>query len=126
MGYVPRRHPNLLIFYGAGVTSDHRPFLVVELMSEGSLRRLLAKRRSTSGSLPRDDASGAHLCEDAFGAAFRWQQRLMVALDIAQGVRHLHSMQYIHRDLKSDNCLVGHDMRVKVCPTWFYRVSVIE
>lgn len=35
------RHPNLLTFYGAGITSEGSAFLVVELMALGSLRNLL-------------------------------------------------------------------------------------
>lgn len=41
-------------------------------------------------------------------------QRLRMAADVANGMRHLHSLDSIHRDLKSDNCLVGEHMRVKV------------
>eukprot|EP00041_Stephanoeca_diplocostata_P033153 m.1086978 g.1086978 ORF g.1086978 m.1086978 type:complete len:1024 (-) comp24282_c0_seq1:196-3267(-) len=85
------RHPNLLVFYGAGITATNSPFLVVEWMSNGSLRSVLQSSKKLDSSL-----------------------RLRIALDIAYGMRHLHSLGSIHRDLKSDNCLVGANMRVKV------------
>lgn len=85
------RHPNLVLFYGAGVTSDNVPFLVVEFMRDGSMRQVLLSKRVLSVST-----------------------RLGMAVDIAHGMRHLHSIGSIHRDLKSDNCLVGDNMRIKV------------
>eukprot|EP00041_Stephanoeca_diplocostata_P020829 m.474130 g.474130 ORF g.474130 m.474130 type:complete len:969 (-) comp21671_c0_seq2:3026-5932(-) len=85
------RHPNLLIFYGAGVTSRHIPFLVVELMVEGSMRKVLLSNRVLSTDT-----------------------LLSMATDIARGMRHLHSLGSMHRDLKSDNCLVGADLHVKI------------
>jgi serine/threonine protein kinase len=85
------KHPNLLTFYGAGVTTANTPFLVVELMQEGSMRTVLLSERTLPCTV-----------------------RLQMAMDIARGMRHLHSLGTIHRDLKSDNCLVGDNMRVKV------------
>eukprot|EP00041_Stephanoeca_diplocostata_P035501 m.1256491 g.1256491 ORF g.1256491 m.1256491 type:complete len:1443 (+) comp24711_c0_seq1:673-5001(+) len=86
------RHPNVLIFYGAGVTADGNGFLVVELMALGSLRALLKDTRQ-----PLD-----------------WHRRWLFASDIARGMKHLHGLGMLHRDLKSDNCLVDERRRVKV------------
>eukprot|EP00041_Stephanoeca_diplocostata_P022491 m.537673 g.537673 ORF g.537673 m.537673 type:complete len:234 (+) comp22077_c0_seq26:2744-3445(+) len=86
------RHPNLLIFYGAGVTSDGLAFLVVELMVGGSLRTLLHNLACT----------------------LTWEDKFRFALDTARGMKHLHVLNTIHRDLKSDNCLVDEHLRVKV------------
>eukprot|EP00041_Stephanoeca_diplocostata_P017529 m.355265 g.355265 ORF g.355265 m.355265 type:complete len:956 (+) comp20735_c1_seq2:219-3086(+) len=85
------RHPNLVLFYGAGVTTTQVPFLVVEFMRNGSMRKVLQSERE----LP---------CGT----------RLSMASDIALGMRHLHAIGSIHRDLKSDNCLVGENLRIKV------------
>lgn len=86
------RHPHVLTFYGAGITSELYPFLVVELMEQGSLYALL------------NDHS----------RALSWRDRVQFALDVASGMRYLHGMDTVHRDLKSDNCFVSADMRVKV------------
>ena len=83
------RHPHLLIFYGAGVTDGEiRPFMVTEFMMVGSLRTLL---RNTDG------------------VELSWEQRRTMAMQIGEGMQHLHSLKIVHRDLKSDNCLVGND-----------------
>eukprot|EP00041_Stephanoeca_diplocostata_P034667 m.1194113 g.1194113 ORF g.1194113 m.1194113 type:complete len:1145 (+) comp24560_c0_seq2:657-4091(+) len=85
------RHPHLLIFYGAGVSSSGNGFLVTELM-EGSLRQLLADRTRELG----------------------WASRWTMASDIARGMKHLHGLGMLHCDLKSENCLVDAQDRVKV------------
>lgn len=46
-----------------------------------------------------------------------WDDKYRFALDTARGMKHLHSLKTIHRDLKSDNCLVDEHLRVKVFPT---------
>lgn len=72
------RHPNLLTFFGAGKDRQNRAFLVTELMARGSLRRLL---RDTT-------------------LALDWPMRLQFAVDVAAGMRYLHKLGMVHRDLK--------------------------
>eukprot|EP00035_Acanthoeca_spectabilis_P027903 m.468340 g.468340 ORF g.468340 m.468340 type:complete len:1105 (-) comp27396_c0_seq1:181-3495(-) len=84
------KHPNLLLFYGCGVTSNGAPFLVVELMAFGSLRVLIRERQ------------------------IEWPTRRQFAVEVAQGMAHLHGLGSMHRDLKSDNCLVDSHFHVKV------------
>jgi len=86
------RHPNLLLFYGAGVNPFNKAFLVTEIMSNGSLKALLHNHTH-----PID-----------------WATRVLFAIDIASGVAYLHSQGAIHRDLKADNCFVDDELRVKV------------
>ncbi|PIN14017.1 Fibroblast/platelet-derived growth factor receptor [Handroanthus impetiginosus] len=46
-----------------------------------------------------------------------WNQRVIIALDVARGVEYLHSLaqqSFIHRDLKTSNILLGDDVRAKV------------
>jgi serine/threonine-protein kinase CTR1 len=45
-----------------------------------------------------------------------WKERLQMALDVARGMNYLHNMDppMIHRDLKSNNCLIDDHRRVKV------------
>jgi serine/threonine protein kinase len=72
------RHPNLLIFFGAGKTDDGRFFLVTELLSGGPLRKALLNTEKE----------------------IKWAVRTRVAKQVAQGMQHLHSLSMVHRDLK--------------------------
>lgn len=38
---------------------------------------------------------------------FDWKLRLRIAADIAEGLLFLHSMQYLHKDVKSPNILIS-------------------
>eukprot|EP00035_Acanthoeca_spectabilis_P004879 m.107762 g.107762 ORF g.107762 m.107762 type:complete len:1248 (-) comp12772_c0_seq8:122-3865(-) len=86
------RHPNLLIFYGAGITEYGAAFIVTEWMEIGSLRRVLS---DSQRSLDFD-------------------RRAVIAVQIAKGVHHLHKLKIVHRDLKSDNVLLDANMTAKI------------
>lgn len=88
------RHPHVITFYGAGLNSEQRPYLVTELMTRGSLKTILW---DTAQSLD-------------------WPVRLRFANDIALGMEYIHSIGMVTRSLKPDNCFVNANLRVKVCP----------
>ena len=89
------RHPNIVLFIGAGTTSAQaQPFLVVEFAHRGSLRHLL------------DDVS----------IEINQNRKIAFALDASKGMEFLHQLDppRIHRDVKSDNLLVSQSWIVKV------------
>ena len=88
------RHPNIVLFIGAGCFTNSCPFLVVEFLQEGSLNRILH-------NLEIDLAEN---------------QQIKFCLDAANGMKFLHLRQppRIHRDLKSSNLLISEDWTVKV------------
>ena len=86
------RHASLLIFYGAGTMADNRPFMVTEFMALGSLKHVLADP----------------------GRPLGWGVKIRIAAQVAGGVAYLHSLQIVHRDLKSDNVLLNEQLDAKV------------
>ena len=95
-------HPNIVLFIGAGQdTADKCPFLVMEYLRRGSLYDNLHNPRV---QLEQEDM-------------------LRFALDIARGMRYLHSSNppQIHRDLKSPNLFVSNKWVVKIGDLEFTR-----
>ncbi len=84
------RHPNIVLFFGAGTDPAGTPFLVTELMELGTLTQYLAKH------------------------SVSWRQKIIFAQDTARGMAHVHSLGRMHRDLKGGNLLVSASLRVKV------------
>ncbi|CAL9082135.1 unnamed protein product [Musa textilis] len=97
----PLRHPNIITF----VAACKKPpvfCIITEYMAGGSLRKYLHKQEPYS--LPHDLI-------------------LKFSLDVARGMNYLHSQGIIHRDLKSENILVGEDLSVKVAD---FGISCLE
>ena len=88
------RHPNIVLFLGAGRTRDGSPFIISEFVSRGSLRDLL------------DDET----------REISYVLKVKFALDISRGMNFLHSLNppRVHRDLKSDNLLISETDIVKI------------
>ena len=75
--------PHLLEFIGFGTTAAGNGFIVIKLMSGGSLEDAL---HNPERKLP-------------------WRKRVQIGLQVAHGMEHLHQRQMLHRvrDLKSAN-----------------------
>ncbi|MFO0869944.1 MAG: serine/threonine-protein kinase [Pirellulales bacterium] len=83
-------HSQVVQVYEAGLTHDKQPFMAMELVEGGNLRRRLA-----AGPLPAADAA-----------------RLIQQL--AAAVEYLHRQGVIHRDLKPENVLLTAEGTPKV------------
>jgi len=75
-------HPNIARVFDAGATSAGRPFFVMELVAGVPLTTFCDERRLTI------------------------KQRLLLFLQVCDGVQHAHQKAIIHRDLKPSNILV--------------------
>ncbi|ALC49206.1 LIMK1, partial [Drosophila busckii] len=84
-------HRHVLKFIGV-LYKDKKLHMVTEYVAGGCLKELIHN--------PRQSLS--------------WRQRLCLARDIACGMSYLHSMNIIHRDLNSMNCLLREDRSVIV------------
>ncbi|KAG7470606.1 hypothetical protein MATL_G00115530 [Megalops atlanticus] len=94
-------HPNVLKFIGV-LYKDKRLNFITEYIRGGTLRDIIKNMEST----------------------YPWKQRVSFAKDIASGMAYLHSMNIIHRDLNSHNCLVRENNSVVVADFGLARLMV--
>uniref|UniRef100_A0A8C4EDG7 LIM domain kinase 1 n=1 Tax=Dicentrarchus labrax TaxID=13489 RepID=A0A8C4EDG7_DICLA len=94
-------HPNVLKFIGV-LYKDKRLNFIAEYIKGGTLREIIKK----------------------MDINYPWNMRVSFANDIAAGMTYLHSMNIIHRDLNSHNCLVREDNTVVVADFGLSRLMV--
>lgn len=73
-------HPNGVKYYGARVDGEDRPFLVMELLEGVTLEQFIQ--------------DNSHLT---------FEQRLLIARQVARIISHTHNQDCVHRDLKPEN-----------------------
>uniref|UniRef100_A0A1X7VGF7 Protein kinase domain-containing protein n=1 Tax=Amphimedon queenslandica TaxID=400682 RepID=A0A1X7VGF7_AMPQE len=96
-------HPNVVKLLG--VATVHTPFLLVqELMSKGDLKSYL------KGSRPQLDSNDPVPVRDVPSP----QQLLKFCRDIASGMRHLVTKNFVHRDLAARNVLLNDNLICKI------------
>ncbi|EGD79910.1 TKL protein kinase [Salpingoeca rosetta] len=117
------RHPHVVRFFGAGTDPNGSPFLVLEFVAMGSLKDLLGKdmeqvlmeveARSTEGD-GEDDVLVVGDTSKEGGGDRVWALKLRLLRDVASGMAFIHSLDQVHRDLKSGNVLVSARLRAKI------------
>ncbi|EGD83673.1 TKL protein kinase [Salpingoeca rosetta] len=130
------RHPNVVRFFGAGTDPNGSPFLVLEFVALGSLKDLLGKdmenvlREAEQGERSSEDGARQDVTtSDIVGEELTlvstesdrrpetmtvWDLKLRLLRDVASGMAFTHSLDQMHRDLKSVNVLVSSSLRAKI------------
>lgn len=96
------RDPNIVRVLGACL--DDEPLcMVVEYMECGDLNQFLQEHISeTTSPLPRNAKTLSYGC------------LIFMATQISSGMKYLESLNFVHRDLATRNCLVGRGYTIKV------------
>lgn len=99
------RHVNVVRLLG--VCQDDPMCMIVEYMANGDLNQFLKHRELE----PNRNQSGG---EGNNEPCISLQALLYIAKQVASGMKYISSLNYVHRDLATRNCLVGHAYTVKI------------
>jgi insulin receptor len=99
------------------VTNDNKPCLVMEYLVNGDLKTYLQVNR------PIETPANVNytLC-----ATKKIRPVWEMAIEIADGMAYLSDKGYIHNDLAARNCLLDHDLTVKIGGKLFLRAQLVR
>ena len=89
-------HANVLNLLGVCVDTGSAPYIIMPLMSHGSLLCYLKKKRHNLTVAEGSDIDFVLPAQ---------KQLLSMCLQVAQGMAYLASQKFVHRDLASRNCM---------------------
>ena len=89
-------HLNVLKLVGVCVDTGSAPYIIMPLMSHGSLLSYLVKERH---NLTVAESSDIELVSSV------QKQLLSMCLQISEGMAYLASQYFVHRDLAARNCM---------------------
>uniref|UniRef100_A0A671DJB7 Epithelial discoidin domain-containing receptor 1 n=1 Tax=Rhinolophus ferrumequinum TaxID=59479 RepID=A0A671DJB7_RHIFE len=103
------KDPNIIRLLGVCVQDD--PLcMITDYMENGDLNQFLSAHQledKAAEGVPGDE-------EAAQGPTISYPMLLHVAAQIASGMRYLATLNFVHRDLATRNCLVGENFTIKI------------
>ncbi|XP_030616116.1 epithelial discoidin domain-containing receptor 1 isoform X4 [Delphinapterus leucas] len=102
------KDPNIIRLLGVCVQDD--PLcMITDYMENGDLNQFLSAHQLEDKAV-QEDRDG----EAAQGPTISYPMLLHVAAQIASGMRYLATLNFVHRDLATRNCLVGENFTIKI------------
>nr|KAF6504613.1 discoidin domain receptor tyrosine kinase 1 [Rousettus aegyptiacus] len=103
------KDPNIIRLLGVCVQDD--PLcMITDYMENGDLNQFLSAHQLEDKAV--EGAPGDE--EAAQGPTISYPMLLHVAAQIASGMRYLATLNFVHRDLATRNCLVGENFTIKI------------
>ncbi|XP_074188738.1 epithelial discoidin domain-containing receptor 1 isoform X4 [Rhinolophus sinicus] len=103
------KDPNIIRLLGVCVQDD--PLcMITDYMENGDLNQFLSAHQlegKAAQGVPGEE-------EAAQGPTISYPMLLHVAAQIASGMRYLATLNFVHRDLATRNCLVGENFTIKI------------
>ena len=94
------KHDNLVQCFGM-LTYQNRWHIVMDYYGRGDLYKFL------HSNLVKDET------------IWFWVRKILIGIGIAKGLDYMHNLNFKHRDLKSNNVLLGNDFTPKICDFGF-------
>ncbi|XP_078011627.1 epithelial discoidin domain-containing receptor 1 isoform X3 [Phascolarctos cinereus] len=103
------KDPNIIRLLGVCVQDD--PLcMITDYMENGDLNQFLSAHRLEDKAVDGSPGDGGA----THGPTISYAMLLHVAAQIASGMRYLATLNFVHRDLATRNCLVGEHFTIKI------------
>ncbi|KAG7263810.1 hypothetical protein CRUP_006578 [Coryphaenoides rupestris] len=110
------RDPNIVRLLAVCVDTD--PLcMITEYMENGDLNQFLHQLRLREGPAATDEEQEEEQDEEeeeVVGNVVSYRKLMSMAVQIASGMKYLSSLNFVHRDLATRNCLVGRSCTIKI------------